>query len=326
MQQELISIIIPVYNVEKYLNQCLDSVINQTYRNLEIILVDDGSTDSSGLICDEYKGKDERITVIHKKNGGLSDARNVGIEICSGRYITFIDSDDYVLEDYVGYLYELLYKYNADMSVCDKVCFKEHEKIKDRKQIIKEESIDKETALLYMMYGSWIDVSAWCKLYKKELFDNIRYTPNLLFEDSDIIYKLIDKCNKICVSNKSEYCYRINPNSITNSGFNIKKMDLITATEGMRKYIAKNYPYMNKAADRRMIWALFSTLNQLYKSKPIDKEIENKIINEIRKYDKTVFFDKQSQFRDKVGIMSLRVGKGFYRFMWRLYCKIYKNI
>ena len=113
-----ISVILPVYNVEKYLRKCLDSVINQTYKNLEIILVNDGSTDNSGKICEEYALNDKRIKVIHKENGGISSARNAAIDIAKGQYITFIDSDDDVELDYIGYLYDILKKFNCKMSVC----------------------------------------------------------------------------------------------------------------------------------------------------------------------------------------------------------------
>ena len=112
MDKDLISIIVPIYNVEKYIKKCIDSIINQTYTNLEIILVDDGSPDNCGKICDKYKEKDDRIKVIHKKNGGLSDARNAGIDIATGEYITFIDSDDYVAENYIEVLYNLCKEQN----------------------------------------------------------------------------------------------------------------------------------------------------------------------------------------------------------------------
>ena len=115
--EELISVVVPVYNVEKYIDKCINSIINQTYKNLEIILVDDGSPDNCGNICDEYAKKDNRIIVIHKENGGLSDARNTGIEVSKGKYITFIDSDDYISDNYVSFLYNLIIEYKADISI-----------------------------------------------------------------------------------------------------------------------------------------------------------------------------------------------------------------
>ena len=128
-KQDLISIVVPIYNVEKYLEKCINSIIIQTYKNIEIILVNDGSTDSSGKICDIYLKKDKRIKVIHKKNGGLSDARNVGIENAKGKYIAFIDSDDFIDSDFIEILYNLIIEYNADVSCCKcNVIYKKNKK------------------------------------------------------------------------------------------------------------------------------------------------------------------------------------------------------
>ncbi len=128
---DLVSVIIPIYKVEPYIRECLDSVINQTYRNLEIILVDDGSPDGCPKICDEYAENDSRIKVVHKENGGLSDARNKGLDVASGEYITFVDSDDVVHKAYVEFLYDNLKKTNSDVSVCQSVSFRDLQKIKD---------------------------------------------------------------------------------------------------------------------------------------------------------------------------------------------------
>ena len=136
--KDLISVIIPVYNVEKYINRCVDSVIHQSYTNLEIILVDDGSPDNCPTICDNYSKQDSRIKVIHKKNGGLSDARNVGIEHSKGKYITFIDSDDYISNDYVEILYKLITKYNSKIAVADNYIFYEDGNIYDNSTGIKQ--------------------------------------------------------------------------------------------------------------------------------------------------------------------------------------------
>ena len=132
MKKDLISVILPIYNVSDYLDRCMESVINQTYRNIEIIIVDDGSTDGSALKCDEYKKKDDRIIVFHKENGGLSDARNYGIQRASGNFITCIDSDDFVDLDYIEYLYALLMKYNTKMSICQHRVLFDNGKIKEK--------------------------------------------------------------------------------------------------------------------------------------------------------------------------------------------------
>ena len=143
MGKDLITVVIPVYNVERYLRKCIDTVCNQTYRNTQIILVDDGSNDGCGIICDEAARKDKRIVVIHKSNGGLSDARNRGIDIARGKYITFIDSDDYISEDYLEYLYGILKKNNAQISICGHIKTK-NEQDCTRKNETTEECMSKE--------------------------------------------------------------------------------------------------------------------------------------------------------------------------------------
>ena len=173
--EDLISVVIPVYNVKPYLERCINSVVNQTYKNLEIILVDDGSTDGSDKICDDYSKKYKNIEVIHKKNGGLSDARNVGIENAHGQYIQFIDSDDYVNNKMIEILYNNLKNTNSDISVCRPYSFSNVSEIKDYKieeNLVEYEGID----ILKNMYNDYlVTVVAWNKLYKKSIFNKIRY-------------------------------------------------------------------------------------------------------------------------------------------------------
>lgn len=174
--QELISVIIPIYNVEKYLKKCIDSIINQTYKNLEIILVDDGSPDNCGKICDEYAKKDQRIRVIHKKNGGLSDARNAGIDIAKGKYIAFVDSDDYVEKEYIEIMYKELKKNNVKIVQCGINKISDNEEIIDNYGYLKDELINSQRIMeeKYTKYPI-SNVVAWNKLYDIDLFKNIRY-------------------------------------------------------------------------------------------------------------------------------------------------------
>ena len=168
--QPLISIVIPVYKVEKYLERCILSIINQNYSNLEIILVDDGSPDDCGLICDNWAKIDNRIRVIHKENGGLSDARNAGIKIATGEFITFIDSDDYVLDNYIEYLLELIFKYNADIAICN---FHQLFEETNRKVFVGgkvEKIFNSEEAIETMLYDRDFYTCAWGKLYRKSFF------------------------------------------------------------------------------------------------------------------------------------------------------------
>lgn len=176
MNNELISVIIPVYKVEKYLDECIQSVINQTYKNLEIILVDDGSPDNCGKICDEYAKKDNRIKVIHKENGGLSSARNAGLDIARGEYISFIDSDDYVSKDFIKNM--SIQMANADLIICGmKNVYKEDEKCDEKENVvIKNETLTFiEANQKLIKPKNEIYVTACNKLYRRELFDNLRF-------------------------------------------------------------------------------------------------------------------------------------------------------
>ena len=321
---DLISIIIPVYNVEQYLNRCIDSLIAQTYHNIEIILVDDGSTDSSSKIVDEYLSKDNRIRVIHKKNGGLSDARNKGIEISKGKYLTFVDSDDYVTKTYVETLYSTIIEYSADISICSyQVKYETGQTLKKGKN--KKGVYTTEEALKRMLYHKDFDVSAWAKLYRKELFNGIFFPKGRLFEDAATTYKLIMKSKKISFNLKEEYYYIIRDKSITTNGFSLKKMDLIISTQEMYNDISSSYPKLKRAAKRRLVYAYLSTLSQLVQSNDKNSKYavqEKQIYDFIKKNGKEILFDKNALIRDKVGILSLGFGINFYKNIWNRYRKL----
>ena len=181
-EKPLISVILPIYNIETYLSKCMESVINQTYDNLEIIMVDDGSTDNSASMCDDFKMVDKRIVVFHKSNGGLSDARNYGIERANGEFITCIDPDDYVDLDYVEYLLCLARKYRTKMSICQHRVVYDNGAIKENGSK-GDENISTENCLQRMLYHDVIDTSAWAKLYYRNLFVTVEYPKGKLFED-----------------------------------------------------------------------------------------------------------------------------------------------
>lgn len=244
----LISVIVPVYNVEQYLKKCLDSVISQTYTNLEIILVDDGSTDLGGKICDEYASKDDRITVIHKANGGLGFARNSGLEICSGEYIMFVDSDDWLSADAVQVLYDCIVADGSDLAIGKHIETHEDGNTSEVWRI-KESKLLKRTDVLRQLYPKNIlPVAAWGKLYKRGIFDNIRYTSVCIAEDLFLFPYIIEQCNKVSVSTEIIYYYYQRPNSLIRQKSEKAKYDHAYVTLHVANYLYKN-GYTQRAKD-----------------------------------------------------------------------------
>lgn len=316
---DLISVVVPIYKVENYLRRSVDSLINQSYKNIEIILVDDGSPDNCGKMCDEYAKKDSRIKVIHKENGGLSDARNVGIENSNGKYITFIDSDDYVELSYIEILYKTILKYDADIAIAGHTVWYCEKKIE--RAWYEEYSAEPQIILEKILYDDKIDISTWGKIYKTKLFREIKFPKGRLFEDSATTYKLIDASKKIAVNSLPLYNYIIRDNSISTNSFSEKKMDLIISTKEMTDYISEKYPELSKACQRRLMYAYLSTLTQFVKSKSENEEIEKQLITYIKNNRKSILNDKKVPKRDKIGIYALTFGVGFYRFMWNIYSR-----
>lgn len=256
-----ISVIIPVYNVEKYLKRCLDSIVNQTYKNLEIILVDDGSTDKSGNICDEYAAKDKRIIVIHKENGGVSSARNKGLDICIGDYISFIDSDDWIEEDFFEYVVN-----NAkdnDLLIFDYYITngKSTKWIKYRKtkfEISKDECLIELTKAKLQSY-------LWVMIFKSELFYNIRFPQNRNYEDQAIMHLHIDKCQKIKYCNKAFYNYYQNPKGITHTVNYKNYRDFLYVNILRGRFLKKKYPKVYEY-HLNYIYSAIAKLCWLYKN------------------------------------------------------------
>lgn len=246
----LLSVIIPVYNVETFVAQCVESVIAQTYDNLEIILVDDGSTDRSGVICDEFAARDRRIRVIHKVNGGLSDARNAGIEVAAGQYLGFVDSDDWIEPN----MYELLYNAcagnEADLSVCG--LFRDY---KDRAISCpnKKAVLSSSEAMRALIEGEDLHDHAWSKLYRRSLFDGVRYPVRQLYEDVRTTYKLVSKANKVVMIPECLYHYRQRKGSIVRKNNNINTFQLENAFEEMISDSSGDFSRYQEAIDFRRL-------------------------------------------------------------------------
>ena len=250
MYHPVISIIIPVYNVASYIREALDSVIDQTYENLEIIVIDDGSTDGSGQICDEYT-TDPRVIVIHQKHQGVSNARNVGLDIANGEYIAFCDSDDAYHPDFIKRMLETIDI--ADVSVCR---FESHKcllgigKVYGRfngrskgkpAPIAKAGSYDRVEALRAHINGL-INTAVWDKLYRKELWKDIRFPDGHIYEDLDVVYRVLDRCGRVNVTDQVLYFYRIRPGSITHTCTKESCEDHFLAWEHLATFVEANVP------------------------------------------------------------------------------------
>lgn len=255
---DLVSIIIPVYNVEKYMKECFDSVLNQDYQHIEIIIVDDGSTDNSGSICDSYARKDSRIRVFHKKNGGLGSARNFGLQKLSDqtKYIAFIDSDDVYSENFISNLYNAVTSNEADIGITRFVRINDKHEIVDRpcENVIKEGVFSTEEIInLSVGEGGWCFRTAWNKLYRKELFDGKKYWSRI-HEDEAIIYSILLSCKKAVCIETEDYYYRAgNPTSIMSTMKKKRNADLLDAYLHNTKLLAANG--YNFAARKTMLRA-----------------------------------------------------------------------
>lgn len=265
---ELISIVIPIYNIEKYVKKCIESVLNQDYLNIDIILVDDGATDNSGKICDEYKNIDSRIQVIHKLNGGLSDARNAGIKVAKGEYIIFIDGDDYIKPNYVSKLYNNLLENDADISVCGFSYV--YDDGKERKYNNKEKECTKvfnsQQAIECMLDSRWaFKQCAWNKIYKKELFKDIEYPYGMLYEDLGTTYKLISKANKVVYDSNSLYYYVQRKTSITKSlKYNEREKNRILMANQMCDFLKCNFKKIRNKVEFFRATQYLSVINVMY--------------------------------------------------------------
>ena len=319
MTEPLISVIIPVYNVEKYLEKCVESVIRQTYRHLEIFLVDDGATDGSGRLCDALAERDDRIQVIHKKNGGLADARNAALDVMTGEYFVCVDSDDYVTDDYVEYLYDLICRYEADVSACQlKKTYSDTDTLDELPEAV--EVFDGVTAMEHYLYQRKFTASAHCKMYKSAIFQKIRYPVGYYYEDMAVICKVLEKADRVAVSNLQKYYYLQRGDSIMGESFNPKKMHRIEIAEDIKRFAEEKYPGLLPAARARCFLAAVQTYREVPLEESNRKWIDA-IWKEITTYRSGVLRDKRAKISHRVIALSTYSGKKSLKALGALYTK-----
>lgn len=280
MKKPLITVIIPVYNIEGYLTTCLNSVCSQTYENLEILLIDDGSIDRTGLICDEFAHRDPRVRVIHKKNEGQSVARNIGIANAKGEYVSFVDGDDWVTEDYLDKLFSLLQEYHADIANCN---FIRKKKMGDTRLSDCSNQIqvyNPEQAIENLCYMKELNCAPISKLFKRHIFQDIQFPEGCIYEDLAIIYKTFAIAEKIVYCDFDGYFYMQRIGSSLKSAFNEKKLSRLYFSEEILNFVEEKFPRIMGAAYCRLFWSVSGALMDIpwnYKNIEVKERIRQNI-------------------------------------------------
>lgn len=294
-----LSIIVPVYNAEKYLNKCIKSILNQKINDFELILINDGSTDCSGEICESYAEIDDRIKVIHKENAGQAAARNLGIKLSKGDYIGFIDSDDWIHTDMYSILLKHVDVYQSDIVACNFYVMQKDGTFKKYSQYSGNMELDKDSAMNEIYTNNMLSFSPCNKIYKRSLFDKLLFTEGIILEDKDISYKLIFKSSKISYVGQPLYYYRYNECSTLRSAFTLKRLDEYKVSNDMYQFYLVHYPEISDLVYLNVFNTgifLYSHISLYYKEKTKDFKylinFDKKILVRLLKYKKVNFKQK----------------------------------
>ncbi len=282
---KLISVIVPVYNVEEYLEKCVGSIINQTYKNLEIILVDDGSPDRCPEMCDEFARIDDRIMVIHKENGGQGSARNRALDVAKGEYIAFVDSDDFLEADMYENMVEAIERTDSDISLCG---FITHSGLRSVKSPVpKDEYVFQGSEEILKNYFSspYVDGSPCNKLFRSEVFEDIRFPEGVAREDVYIMHHLFARCNRAVHTGKNFYNYNIREGSSEHQKFHPKFLVSIKIADERCEFIKENFPNLTPLAQKSCYGSRMSAVKKIVRSDSVKqyKEIYDKLIDYLRK-------------------------------------------
>ena len=320
-----VSIIVPVYRVEQYLDRCVTSLLAQSYNDFEVLLIDDGSPDCSGTMCDRWSGVDARIRVFHKPNGGLSDARNYGLDRARGEFITFVDSDDWVAGDYLSYLRGLFER-------CSSAGFVEGSLFEDRgvNSRARDDSdqilcLSADNALERLMYDSELYVSACGKMFKRSIFEGLRFKKGAAYEDSYLYKSYFEKCEYMVYGGRPIYHYVVRDSSITTSSFNYENLkDHFVSYDELSAYAVGRFPALVPARQRYLAFSRMRTLRQM---KNVESEywpLRDKLRKEVLADAIPLLMNPKVPKRDKIGILSLMLGLWFYFWAWDVYSRLRK--
>lgn len=311
----LISVIVPVYKVEAYLDRCVESLLAQSWPNLEILLIDDGSPDRSGQLCDLWAGRDSRIRAVHKPNGGLSSARNEGLRHATGAYIMFIDSDDVIHPDMCRHLLQAMLDNGAQMAACEAAhTFDDQQPpytVLDDWQVL-----TREEAIRRMWYQRGFFPSACTKLYCRELFDAQQFTEGLLFEDVDIMHRLLWQTEAVVYTASALYGYMHRDESITTLTFSLRDLDILTIADRLLDFAAQNAPALTGAARSYAVTAAMRVELNAPKTEEFEQG-RSKARGILKSYGKQVLFDKNTRIKSKCGLALYYLCRPLLRAMYK---------
>lgn len=307
-----ISVIVPIYQVGAYLEECIKSIIKQTYHNLEIILINDGSTDEGPMICDRYQAIDDRIRVIHKENGGISSVRNMGLDVATGEYLAYVDGDDAIDENMFTILYENMIKFdNCNISCC---FFDEVQEITNILPIASDviskqkiEYLDKIEAIKKTLYQKGTDCCVWGKLYRKEVLSSIRFPEGKIYEDLAVMCHILEQADHVVFTDYQGYHYLQRENSIIRAKFSESKMSVVDFAEENEAFLIEKYPQLYKAAISRTVRANFHLYLQIPGAKEY-KQMRQRVEKVIKERRRVVLGDKEAAKGTKVAILLTYVG------------------
>ncbi len=287
MEAEKISVIVPVYNCEKYLEKCLESICGQTYQNLEIILVEDGSEDRSPEICKEYEKRDKRIRVVSKKNEGVAVARNTGLDYATGDYIGFVDSDDYIDRDMYETLYANLKEQDAQMSICG--IYHVYSNRTERPKEILKKTVNRDEAVYMVLESRYISVNPVNRLLKRSVYEGLRFPPGMTSEDAYLILDILGKVERVAIDLTPKYYYFHRNNSITTSAYKETDPCVIRAYEKNLDIVRKQYPQFEEVGCFRLYWSYFYVLDKmLLSTTPVERKARKETISFLRRHTKDI--------------------------------------
>lgn len=309
-----ISIIVPVYKVEPYIRKCIDSILAQTFKDFELILVDDGSPDICGEICDEYAKIDKRVKVIHKENGGQATARNAGLDIAAGDYIGFVDSDDWIESDMYELLYELCVKNNCEIANCTSTIYFKNRTVKNGTHFFTIHN--RNQAMEAMLEGKLYDEVVWTKLIKRSLLEDIRFPVGTVYEDTAFTYKVLHKSNKVCCIGAPKYHYIKRDNSTMDRAIKNIKIDAVLIFDEMYLFIEKYYPHLKNLVAYKLANSAMVVLN-LISSSPEFIRYKNeylKVASILNKHFNTTFKLKEYPITVKFLLAAIKIQPLLYKF------------